>query len=295
MARASYEWLIGTRYLRSAHRRGFVSFVSAISVRGMLGVAVLIVVLSVMNGFERELRTRILSSVTSHATLTGLEGRCPTGAPRARWRCARPASRAGVPYVEAQAMLAAAGEASGPARELARHRPGRGGQGGRLAQRHHGRLDGRSGPARWRHPRRALATDLGVVVGDSVVLIAPEGARRPTACAAHASLHAWPAPSSSGMYEFDRRLALVDIADAARLLPPRRPRHGPAPRAADPYQRARAVRDLALALGGGFYVERLDAQPRQLLPLDRADQVADVRDPADDRRRSRRSTSSRRW
>ncbi|MFM7706804.1 MAG: lipoprotein-releasing system transmembrane subunit LolC, partial [Gammaproteobacteria bacterium] len=69
-----WEWLVGTRYLRSAHRRGFVSFVAAISVLGLaLGVAVLIVVLSVMNGFERELRSRMLS-VTSHATLTGLEG-----------------------------------------------------------------------------------------------------------------------------------------------------------------------------------------------------------------------------
>ncbi len=72
-----WEWLVGTRYLRSAHRRGFVSFVAAISVIGlMLGVATLIVVLSVMNGFERELRSRILS-VTSQATLKGLEATLP--------------------------------------------------------------------------------------------------------------------------------------------------------------------------------------------------------------------------
>jgi lipoprotein-releasing system permease protein len=71
---SAYEWLIGTRYLRSTHRRGFVSFVAVMSVCGlMLGVATLIVVLSVMNGFERELRNRILS-VTSHATLMGLDG-----------------------------------------------------------------------------------------------------------------------------------------------------------------------------------------------------------------------------
>ena len=64
-----YEWLIGTRYLRSGHRRGFLSFITAISVLGlMLGVAVLVVVMSVMNGFEQELRSRILA-VTSHAAL----------------------------------------------------------------------------------------------------------------------------------------------------------------------------------------------------------------------------------
>ena len=101
-----WEWLVGTRYLRSAHRRGFVSFVAAISVLGLaLGVAVLIVVLSVMNGFERELRSRMLS-VTSHATLTGLEGSI------ADWRAARasalrqPGVMQAVPFVESQAMLA---------------------------------------------------------------------------------------------------------------------------------------------------------------------------------------------
>ena len=74
---SAYEWLIGTRYLRSTHRRGFVSFVALMSVCGlMLGVATLIVVLSVMNGFERELRNRILA-VTSHATIAGLDGTLP--------------------------------------------------------------------------------------------------------------------------------------------------------------------------------------------------------------------------
>ncbi|MDE2262641.1 MAG: lipoprotein-releasing system transmembrane subunit LolC, partial [Gammaproteobacteria bacterium] len=74
---APYEWLVGTRYLRSTHRRGFVSFVSLMSVCGLaLGVATLIVVLSVMNGFGRELRIRILS-VTSDATIMGLHGTIP--------------------------------------------------------------------------------------------------------------------------------------------------------------------------------------------------------------------------
>ena len=72
--RERYEWLLGLRYLRSGHRRGFLSFITTISVLGlMLGVAVLVVVLSVMNGFEKELRSRILS-VTSHATLMAFGG-----------------------------------------------------------------------------------------------------------------------------------------------------------------------------------------------------------------------------
>ena len=77
-----YELMIGRRYLRSTGNR-FVSFISLISMLGVaIGVAVLIVVLSVMNGFERELRSRILS-VTSHATITAF------GAGMADWPAAR--------------------------------------------------------------------------------------------------------------------------------------------------------------------------------------------------------------
>ena len=68
MSGVPYELRIGRRYLRSTGNR-FLSFISLISMLGVaIGVAVLIVVLSVMNGFERELRSRILS-VTSHATV----------------------------------------------------------------------------------------------------------------------------------------------------------------------------------------------------------------------------------
>src|SRR6516225_3340794 len=103
---SAYEWLIGTRYLRSTHRRGFVSFVAIVSVLGLaLGVATLIVVLSVMNGFQREIRNRILS-VTAHATMMGLEGNL------ANWNTIRaevlkqPGVDAVAPYIEEQAMLA---------------------------------------------------------------------------------------------------------------------------------------------------------------------------------------------
>jgi hypothetical protein len=57
----SWQWFVGARYLRARTHNRFVSFISSISILGVaLGVAVLIVVLSVMNGFETELRTRIL-------------------------------------------------------------------------------------------------------------------------------------------------------------------------------------------------------------------------------------------
>jgi lipoprotein-releasing system permease protein len=79
-----YELLIGRRYLRSTRANRFVSFISVISMVGVaIGVAVLIVVLSVMNGFERELRGRILS-LTSHATISGFGAGLADRAPRRR-------------------------------------------------------------------------------------------------------------------------------------------------------------------------------------------------------------------
>ena len=70
-----YEFLIGRRYLRSNRGNRFVSFISTISMLGIaIGVAVLIVVLSVMNGFEREVRDRILS-LTSHAAISAFGSR----------------------------------------------------------------------------------------------------------------------------------------------------------------------------------------------------------------------------
>ena len=75
MMRYWYEGFVGLRYLRASPKRGSLSLIAGIAILGLaLGVAVLIVVLSVMNGFEDVLRTRILS-LTAHATISGLEGR----------------------------------------------------------------------------------------------------------------------------------------------------------------------------------------------------------------------------
>ncbi len=173
-----YEWLLGTRYLRSGQRRGFLSFITVISVIGLaLGVAVLVVVLSVMNGFERELRSRILT-VTSHATLMGLEGPLPD------WRRARdvalatPGVRAAVPYVESRAMLAAAAKLAGtqvrgvdPAQEAKADGIGRS-----LIS---GSLDALQPGSHRIVLGEALATELGVKPGDSVVVMVPEGTATP--------------------------------------------------------------------------------------------------------------------
>jgi lipoprotein-releasing system permease protein len=100
------EWFIGLRYLRSRRRRGVVSFMSVASLLGIgLGVAALIIILSVMNGLETETRTRLLS-VNAHATISARSG-------LADWRAWRErlsgvAGVAGVaPYVAIEGMLSA--------------------------------------------------------------------------------------------------------------------------------------------------------------------------------------------
>ncbi|MGD8575416.1 MAG: ABC transporter permease, partial [Gammaproteobacteria bacterium] len=70
-----YELFVGLRYIRAKRRNHFISFISLTSVLGItLGVMALITVLSVMNGFEKELRHRILS-MTAHATVSGFDNR----------------------------------------------------------------------------------------------------------------------------------------------------------------------------------------------------------------------------
>jgi lipoprotein-releasing system permease protein len=248
-----WEWLVGTRYLRSAHRRGFVSFVAAISVIGlMLGVATLIVVLSVMNGFERELRSRILS-VTSHATLMGLEGTLPD------WRGAReralatPGVTHAVPYIEAQAMIAYGSRVLGTAIRgvdpaLEREATGL------AAHLREARIEDLE-PGRWRVVLgAALAAELGVRKGDSVVLIAPEGSATPEGVMPRMRRLTVAGTFDSGMYEFDRGLVLLNLRDAARLYRMGEEVSGLRLALNDPLQAPQMVRDLALALGGGFYV-----------------------------------------
>src|SRR2546426_5234904 len=74
-SRVQYELLVGLRYTRAKRRNHFISFISLTSMLGIaLGVAALIVVLSVMNGFQKEVRARILG-VVSHVQITGADNR----------------------------------------------------------------------------------------------------------------------------------------------------------------------------------------------------------------------------
>ncbi|MBV8341319.1 MAG: lipoprotein-releasing ABC transporter permease subunit [Gammaproteobacteria bacterium] len=251
---SGYEWLIGTRYLRSTHRRGFVSFVALMSVCGlMLGVATLLVVLSVMNGFERELRTRMLA-VTAHATLSGLSGSL------AGWReleqrvRRQPGVEAAVPFIESRAMLAHGGALAGTSVRGVLPEEERTATG--LAQRMTaGSLASLSAGGFRIILGSALAHELEARVGDSVVLIAPEGTATPTGVVPRMRRFRVAGLFHSGMYEYDRGLALIHMADAARLFHLDDAVSGLRLAFADPLRAPVLVRRIALALGGpGFYV-----------------------------------------
>jgi lipoprotein-releasing system permease protein len=248
-----YEWSIGTRYLRSTHRRGFVSFVAVMSVLGlMLGVATLIVVLSVMNGFERELRTRMLS-VTAHATLMGLQGTLADWPAIQKVAQQRPGVEAAVPYIEQQAMVANGERIVGASVRGVLPQEERRATG--LAQRiTAGRLEDLQ-PGQYRIILgTALARELSVHVGDQVVLIAPQGTATPTGVVPRMRRFRVSGLFESGMYEFDRGLALVHMADAAALYRLGSQVTGIRLAVDNPFHAAAIVRELALALGGGFYV-----------------------------------------
>jgi len=253
MSNAAYEWLIGTRYLRSTHRRGFVSFVALMSVLGlMLGVATLITVLSVMNGFERELRNRILS-VTSHGTLSGIEGSI------SNWRAVQKDAikqrgvQAAVPYIEEQSMLSngvyvAGATVRGVLPQEERKATG-------IAQSlKMGRLEDLEPGQYHIILGSALAQELHARVGGQVVLIAPEGTATPTGVVPRMRRFLVTGIFTSGMYEFDRGLALVHIADAARLYKLGDKVSGIRLALNDPLQAPRLVVKIARDLGGGFYV-----------------------------------------
>lgn len=250
-----YEWLVGTRYLRSTHRRGFVSFVSLMSVCGLaLGVATLIVVLSVMNGFGRELRSRILS-VTSDATIMGLRGTIPDWQAIQKRAEREPDVRVAVPYVEEQAMLTHGQDITGAA--VRGVLPAEEQRATGLAQRlTAGRLTDLQ-PGQYRVILgSALAQALHVKVGESVVLIAPEGVATPTGVMPRMRRFEVAGLFHSGMYEYDRGLALVSLTDAARLfdLPPGEVT-GMRLSLDDPWQAPKVVRHVAYDLGGpGYYV-----------------------------------------
>jgi lipoprotein-releasing system permease protein len=211
-----YELFIGLRYTRAKRRNHFISFISLISMCGIaLGVAALIVVLSVMNGFQKELRTRILG-VASHVQISGPGGELAAWQQAADQAAQHPQVRAAAPYVAAQGMLSFDQTVRGvlvrgilpDAEEKVAdfNQYMRGGSMQVLKPGEFGIVLGAE-----------LARALQVFIGDKVTLIAPQGLVTPAAILPRLKQFKVVGLFEAGMYEYDSGLALVHLADAQAL------------------------------------------------------------------------------
>jgi lipoprotein-releasing system permease protein len=213
---ANYEFWMGGRYVRARSGNGFVSLISAISMLGIaIAVAVLILVLSVVNGFERELKDRLLA-MTAHANIEGLDGRIADWPNLAAVAENHPGVRAAAPYIDGQALLVFAAQLSGaelrgidPAAEDRVSGVGGTMVEGELASLAPGEFNIVIGVE--------LADVLGVGVGDKVTVTLAEGIVTPAGVVPRTKRFVVSGLYRVGMYEFDRRLAFINIEDAQKL------------------------------------------------------------------------------
>lgn len=209
------ELFIGLRYTRAKRRNQFISFISGVSIVCItISVMALITVLSVMNGFDYQMRTRILGAI-SHVTISGI-GESIQDAPRAlRIAAANPHVEGAAPYVEIQSLLQGRAPAAAmvrgidPAQEpkvvdIGQHMV-------------HGKLDALT-PGSWNIVLgQDLATQLGVSVGDQVVVAVPEFRATPFGGVPRMRGFHVVGTFTMGMEQFDSGLALVNIQDAEKL------------------------------------------------------------------------------
>ncbi|HEU4621684.1 MAG TPA: lipoprotein-releasing ABC transporter permease subunit [Burkholderiaceae bacterium] len=260
---SSFEWMIGLRYTRSkrsARRNRFISFISAISMGGIaLGVAALIVVLSVMNGFQKEVRDRMLS-VLSHIEVFDAYGALSDWRRTADEARADPEVLAAAPYVSGQAMFAREDQFRGalirgvdPALEGTVSDVGTKVRGGALADLRADEFNVILG--------RDLASALGVRVGERVAMIVPQGNVTPAGIVPRLRQFTVVGVFESGHFEYDSALALVNIQDAQKLF--RLPgASGVRLKVRDMQQAPQIAQRLAGRLSGDVYVRDWSKQNR---------------------------------
>lgn len=247
------ELFIALRHLRSRNRNRFVSFISLISVVGIaLSVAVLMVVLSVMNGFESEVKDRILA-VVPHASVTGIDGKISDWEALSRIAESFDDIAGAAAFVEGQGMLVSDTGTAGiqlrgilPDQEVSVAGIDElivEGSFDVLADRGYKIVIG-----------RVLADRLGVGMGDSVVLLTTEGSMTPVGFMPRMRRFEVAGIFYAGMYEFDRSLAYIHMGDAARLSRMPNAATGVSIAVDDPLRAPQVVRELARQYGGNVYV-----------------------------------------
>lgn len=209
------ELFIGLRYTRAKRRNHFISFISLVSVLGIaLGVCALITVISVMNGFDNELKERILGMV-SHATISGIDETVRDW-PQAIERIdGNPHVLGAAPYVEREAMLQGVRVSGAMVRGVL---PGLEPQVSEIDRKMvAGSLDDLHAGDFGLVLGRELARVLGVHVGDAVMVYAPEFSSTPIGAVPRMRKFTVVGLFEAGMQEYDAGLAIMHMADAQAL------------------------------------------------------------------------------
>jgi lipoprotein-releasing system permease protein len=251
-----YELAVGWRYTRAGRatrRNGFISFISGVSMLGIaLGVAALIIVLSVMNGFQKEVRDRMLG-VVSHIEIYAPQGQAIPDPNKTMEEARRnPAVIGAAPFIASQALIARGEDMKGalvrgidPATE-SQVTDVAGGAGAaaiaRLVPGQFGIVLGTD-----------LARSLGVREGDPVTLVAPSGQVTPAGVVPRLKQMTVVGLFSSGHYEYDSALAMVHIDDAARLFRLEGP-SGVRLKLRDLHQAREVAMELARSLSGDLLI-----------------------------------------
>jgi len=247
-----YELLVGLRYTRAKRRNHFISFISLTSMAGIaLGVAALIVVLSVMNGFQTELRARILG-VASHVQITGANSRLNDWKAVADIAKQHPRVRASAPFVNGQGMLSAGQAVRGtivrgvlPAQEDSVADIGKHMRAGRLDALKAGEFGMVLGTD--------LARSIGALPGDKVTLIAPQGQVTPAGLMPRLKQFTVVGLFEIGMFEYDSGLVLIHLEDAQVLYQMDAAVSGLRLKLDDLFAARTVVRELLTTLGNDYY------------------------------------------
>jgi lipoprotein-releasing system permease protein len=250
-----YEWHTGWRYTRAGRggrKNGFISFISGVSMLGIaLGVAALIIVLSVMNGFQKEVRDRMLS-VISHVELFEA-----TGSALPDWRATAAAAQkdsrvvGAAPFVVTQALVGRGEELRGAV--VRGIDPAEEGKVTELA-RTQSALMAQLKPGEWNVVLGLeLARLVGARVGEKVTLVAPGGQTTPAGVVPRLKQFTLVGVFESGHYEYDSSLALIHLDDAARLFRVEGAT-GVQLRLSDVHSARRVAQDLQMQLGSDLIV-----------------------------------------
>jgi lipoprotein-releasing system permease protein len=248
------ELFIGMRYTHAKRRTHFISFISLTSMLGIaLGVTALITVLSVMNGFEKELRDRILG-MASHASVTTYAGALSDWQDLEKAVMKNPDVVAAAPYVNGETMLSAGNRVSGAIiRGILPEQEGR--VSDVIAHIKAGSVDDLKEGTYGIILGTDLAAALGVGVGDAITVVSPQVMVGPIGVLPTLRRFTVVGIFEVGMYEYDRGMALVHLKDAARLFRLGDNVSGVRLKLEDLFQAPRVARELTAQLGMDYRVE----------------------------------------